>query len=98
MGVSRKSFIGAALGVSDPAERLSGTLALSVYGAEHGIEVARVHDVRPNLDAVRMWEILHGAEADSTAGADSAAGTGYPEVIVPETEEEAIDEAEEGRR
>jgi dihydropteroate synthase len=83
MAVSRKSFVGAALGASDPAERLYGTMALSVYGAEHGIELARVHDVKPNLDAVRMWETLRGSALAP---------------VEPETEDEARMEAEWGRR
>lgn len=58
MAVSRKTFIGQTLGETDPAERLFGTVGVSVYGAAHGLEIARVHDVRENLQAVRMWEAL----------------------------------------
>ena len=65
MAVSRKSFIGKALEEDDPADRLFGTVALSVYGAEHGIAAARVHDVKANLDAVRMWEKLRDIPCQS---------------------------------
>lgn len=58
MAVSRKTFIGQTLGREDPADRLSGTLGVTVYGAAHHVEIARVHDVKENLDAVRMWEAL----------------------------------------
>lgn len=58
LAVSRKTFIGQALGENDPAERLYGTVGVSVYGAIHGLELARVHDVKANLQAVRMAEAL----------------------------------------
>ena len=58
LAVSRKSFIGSTLGREDPAERLPGTLAVTAYGAAHGMAAARVHDVRENLDAARMAEAL----------------------------------------
>lgn len=82
MAVSRKSFIGKALEEDDPADRLFGTVALSVYGAEHGIAAARVHDVKANLDAVRMWETLRD----------------IPCQIGRASEAEAREEAEGGRR
>lgn len=58
LAVSRKSFIGAALSEDDPENRLFGTVGLSVYGAMHHLEMARVHDVKANLQAVRMAEAL----------------------------------------
>ncbi|MEE1352417.1 MAG: dihydropteroate synthase [Acutalibacteraceae bacterium] len=58
LAVSRKSFIGATLHEEDPEERLFGTVGVSAYAAMHGIEMARVHDVKANLDAVRMVEAL----------------------------------------
>ena len=58
LAVSRKSFIGTATGRSDPEDRLFGTTAVTAYGALHGIEIARVHDVKENLDAARMMEVL----------------------------------------
>ncbi len=58
LAVSRKSFIGTALSEDDPANRLFGTIGVSVYGAMHHLELARVHDVKENLEAVRMAEAL----------------------------------------
>lgn len=58
LAVSRKGFIGKCLGETDPSDRLAGTVGISVYAALHGIEMARVHDVRENLQAVRMAEAL----------------------------------------
>lgn len=58
LAVSRKTFIGKTLGEDDPADRLFGTLGVSAYAAMHGLELARVHDVKANLEAVRMVEAL----------------------------------------
>lgn len=58
LAVSRKSFIGHVTGRKTPEERLYGTVALSVYAAMHGVQMARVHDVRANADAVRAVEYL----------------------------------------
>lgn len=45
LGLSRKSFIGAILGVG-VQERLSGTIASSILSLLGGVNVLRVHDVR----------------------------------------------------
>ena len=67
MAVSRKSVIGAVLAergadgqpaARSPEGRLAGTIAMTLYGRAHGIEMARVHDVRENADALRMAEAL----------------------------------------
>lgn len=55
VGTSRKSMIGKLLDV--PAdERLAGTVATSVLGYAAGAHIFRVHDVRPNRDALRVAE------------------------------------------
>lgn len=58
LAVSRKTFIGVLLEEQDPAERLFGTIAVTLYAKQHGLEMARVHDVKANYDAVRMMEAL----------------------------------------
>jgi dihydropteroate synthase len=58
VGASRKSFIGYALGLPDPADRLEGTLAVSALCADRGIEIVRVHDVLENRRAVLMAEAV----------------------------------------
>ena len=60
LAVSRKSFIGALLHEDDPADRLPGTLAVTLYAKSKGIEIARVHDVRENMDALRITDVLEG--------------------------------------
>lgn len=60
LGTSRKSFIGRALGLEDPAERLAGTLATVALGVAAGAQLFRVHDVKPAREAALMaWAICH---------------------------------------
>jgi dihydropteroate synthase len=60
VGISRKSMIAHLLG--DPklpsAERVWPTVALTSLLREKGAHVFRVHDVRPNLEALRMTEAI----------------------------------------
>jgi len=53
VGTSRKSFIGALTG-ADADGRLSGTVATNVIAYERGARLFRVHDVRPNVDALTV--------------------------------------------
>jgi dihydropteroate synthase len=57
IGASRKGFIGAVQGDDSrdsPSERLEGTLALSALSALAGVNIVRVHDVKPNRRVVDM--------------------------------------------
>lgn len=56
IGTSRKSFIGRALGVEDPDERIIGTVATCVIAIMKGARLIRVHDVKEAAQAVRMAE------------------------------------------
>ncbi len=57
LGISRKSVIGLTLEL--PTEqRLSGTLALDVYGMLKGCRFLRVHDVAEHVQAVKMLEAV----------------------------------------
>ena len=61
LGPSRKSFIGSLLGLEDPAERLTGTLACVAHAQRCGVAIVRVHDVRPAVQIIRMLEAIeHG--------------------------------------
>ena len=53
LGASRKRFLGAILG-AEPAERVIGTVATTVIGYLAGAHVFRVHDVKPNFEALRV--------------------------------------------
>lgn len=62
VGVSRKSMIGKVLHSTDMADRYWPTIALTSHAREHGARIIRVHDVKPNAQALRMTEaILNGA-------------------------------------
>ena len=61
LGVSRKSFIGKALGSTDLADRAWPTVAITAWAREAGARIHRVHDVKPNAEALRMTEaIMYG--------------------------------------
>lgn len=57
-GVSRKSFIGRVMGSDNPADRFWPTVALTSFLREQGVNLFRVHDVRPNREALRMTEAI----------------------------------------
>ncbi len=53
LGVSRKSFLSAVSGCASVEERLWPTVALSSFAMNQGVSVVRVHDVAPNVEALR---------------------------------------------
>ncbi|MDD5596445.1 MAG: dihydropteroate synthase [Victivallaceae bacterium] len=55
-GHSRKAFIGKLLGQENPKDRLAGTIAVTLYLALQQVEILRVHDVRENRDALKMFK------------------------------------------
>lgn len=61
LGTSRKSVIGLTLDVP-AAERVTGTVATTVMGVMKGCSFVRVHDIKENVEAIKMTEaILHAA-------------------------------------
>ena len=61
VGVSRKSFLSKVTGTESMEDRAWPTIALTSFLGERGAQVLRVHDVKPNVQALRMTEaILHG--------------------------------------
>ena len=63
LGVSRKSFIGKVLGSAAMEDREWPTVALTSLGRSRGANVIRVHEVRRNVDSVRMTEAILTSEA-----------------------------------
>ena len=60
VGASRKAFLGALLADSEGvprgvADREGANVALTVILAQRGVWGVRVHDVRPNRDAIDVW-------------------------------------------
>ena len=60
LGASRKSFIGAALGLP-VEERMEATGAACVLGIVRGASIVRVHDVKPIARMCRMADAILGA-------------------------------------
>jgi dihydropteroate synthase len=61
LGTSRKRFLGAILG-AEPMARTIGTVTTTVVGLLAGAHVFRVHDVKPNFEALRVGlAVLEGA-------------------------------------
>jgi len=60
VGASRKSTIAAIAGESEARDRDGGSVALHLWAASCGAAMVRVHDVRAHVQALRVWEWLHG--------------------------------------
>jgi dihydropteroate synthase len=71
LGTSRKSTLGKVLDLG-PDDRVEATVATTVLGIASGIDLVRVHDVRPNVRAARMADAIVRLEA----GRASSSGTG----------------------
>ncbi len=54
LGASRKRFIGDILGLPEAKDRINGSAATSVIGVMHDVDILRVHDVRENVEAIRV--------------------------------------------
>lgn len=59
VGPSRKGFIGKVLG-DDQADRAAGTVGVALALARQGVQIVRVHDVRPVRDALALYEAAGG--------------------------------------
>lgn len=58
VGTSRKSSIGAVLGIEDADERVFGTAATVAVAVANGADIVRVHDVREMTQVVRMTDAI----------------------------------------
>ncbi|MDH4213262.1 MAG: dihydropteroate synthase [Candidatus Thorarchaeota archaeon] len=58
VGVSRKAFIGSLLDQSDPADRLTGSIAATSVAVYNGANIIRTHDVKESRIAVRVGEAI----------------------------------------
>jgi dihydropteroate synthase len=61
VGVSRKSSLGRLIGDDRMESRAWPTVALTSWLRENGAEIFRVHDVKPNAEALHMTEAILGA-------------------------------------
>ena len=60
VSLSRKDFVGEALGITDPNERLLGTLAATSISSHLGARMYRVHDVTATRQTLEMERAIAG--------------------------------------
>lgn len=61
LGASRKRMIGALSHEAPAPDRLGGSLALALKGADLGVQMLRVHDVFETAQALRIWRGMRDA-------------------------------------
>jgi dihydropteroate synthase len=65
LGASRKRFIGLiggnGEGAGTPRARMPGSVAVALAGVAQGVQILRVHDVDPTMQALRLWQAATGA-------------------------------------
>ncbi len=61
LGTSRKRFMGAICQETDSEELIGATCTTTVIGAQAGVSIFRVHDVRPNRQAIEVSRAITGA-------------------------------------
>ena len=61
LGASRKRIVGALSNEAPSEQRLGGSVALALKGAELGAQVLRVHDVFETAQALRVWRGMRDA-------------------------------------
>ena len=66
LGVSRKSFLSKVMNDPSLASRSWPTVALTSYAREQGVRIHRVHEVLPNVQALRMTEAILASDQTST--------------------------------
>ena len=78
LGTSRKSTLGKVLDLAAD-ERLEATLATTALGVAAGVDIVRVHDVRPNVRVARMSDAIVRSSAAPAGPAGQAGVTGLSE-------------------
>jgi len=58
VGLSRKRTIGEISGVSDPQQRVCGSVAAHLAAVERGARILRVHDVAAHAQALAVWNAV----------------------------------------
>lgn len=60
VGASRKGLVAALAGEARAGHRDAGSIAIHLRAASAGAALVRVHDVAGHVQALRVWERLHG--------------------------------------
>ena len=61
--LSRKRFVGEAVGATDAKERTVGSVMAHLMSIQQGACMVRAHDVKATKDAILMWNAMRLAEA-----------------------------------
>lgn len=61
LGASRKRFIGTIGGGQTAADRVSGSVAVALFAARHGVQILRVHDILATRQALDLEWTIGGA-------------------------------------
>lgn len=72
VGVSRKSMIARLLEDTDKTKRLWPTVALTAWMRDAGADIVRVHEVRPNAEALRMVDAILSGFPGAPSGTNHA--------------------------
>ena len=56
--LSRKRFIGEALGGAEPTQRAVGSVAAHLLSIQQGACMVRAHDVKAMSDAIKVWQAM----------------------------------------
>lgn len=59
--LSRKRFIGEALGGAEPTQRAVGSVAAHLLSIQQGACMVRAHDVKAMSDAIKVWQAMQFA-------------------------------------
>ncbi len=62
LAISRKDFVGEAIGEVAPADRLAGTIAATALAVDRGAAMIRTHDVRATADAIAVVLAITGQQ------------------------------------
>jgi len=63
VAISRKSFIGAALNITEPEKRLNGSLSATAIAVYKGVHIIRTHDVNQQLmEIIKIAEKIRKSE------------------------------------
>lgn len=60
LGASRKRFIGTLGNAPDAKDRMPGSVAVALKGLEQGVQITRVHDIKPTKQAFALWQAMRG--------------------------------------
>jgi dihydropteroate synthase len=71
LGTSRKSTLGRVLDLP-PLERVEATMATTALGVASGVDIVRVHDIRPNVRSARMADAIVRGNTRPAAAAPGA--------------------------